>query len=206
MRLIQELGGFAESLEEIEEETIEAFNAFNYCLAEDYVTALYHEDFGIIGEVTSSLLEKICKWYNYDETFENQDTVSKIRTGEFITVKNRTLINAIYEKKVSSLAETYLLMRIYSPKLVLTIILSDEEEYQAYILCDTQEEFDDKIKQLYDFIELEYSRCTNKKEFLNKIKNNYQRIMVKKSLGFKSVPDTYKWGKALRKRCINKNN
>jgi hypothetical protein len=202
MDSIRELGGFAEYEEDIDG-TEEEFNAFNYCMAQSYANAMYREDFEELGEFSPDLLENICRWLNYTEEMNNLDIVQEIKNGKLMTIKERTFIDAIYENKSSSLAETYLLNGVYSPKLVLTIILSDEEDYEAYIIGNSQEDFDNKIKELYDFIEEEFNKCSDKKMFLNKIKENYNRIKV--SNKYKSKPvstNTYNWAKKLKK--INK--
>jgi C-terminal processing protease CtpA/Prc len=165
-------------------------------MAEDYEIAMYNEDFQALGEFSVDLLKDICRWLNYTEEMGNLDKVQDIKT----TIKERTFIDAIYENKVSTLAETYLLNGVYSPKLVLTIILSDEDEYDAFISCENQEDLESKMKQLYDFIEIEYKKSDDKKLFLNKIKNNYNRIRISKEYISKPIPNTYSWTKELCKK------
>lgn len=200
MGSIKELGGFTKTKEDING-TEEEFLAFNYCLAEDYVNAMYQEDFEELGEISEELLKMICKWYNEIEIPTNQNTVHEIKTGEFRTIQKRILIDAIYENQSASLAETYLLMEVYSPKLVLTILLSEEEDYQDYSLVKNQKELNRKMKELYDLIETEYQKCDNKKQFLNKIQKNYTRIVSRKEYTTKlpPIPNTYHWVKQLQK-------
>lgn len=193
-----ELGGFAEELSDIDG-TIEEFNAFNYCLAESYVGAMYDEDFESLGEFSPSLLNNICAWYNYDESMKNQEETNEIKTGKLITKNNRTFIDAIYANKSATVAEAYLLNGVFSPKLVLTIILNESDEYIARLNCYSEEDYDKKIKEIHDFIEIEYEKSDNKIEFLNKIKNNYSRINVAIAIFKpKKIPSTYNWVKQLK--------
>lgn len=196
--MTSELGGFADYIEDIDGTEVD-YVAFNYCLADEYMNAFYNEDFEALGEISTDLFQKICKWYGYVDGLENKDKINGIKNGKLITIKGRTIIDAIYENKIASLAETYLLMDIFSPKLLLTIVLSDDDEYGAYIISKNQYELDDKLKQLYDFIESEYNVCEDKKGFLNKIKSNYNRLLVQKGYKLTPIPNNYNWVKKLKK-------
>ena len=199
MSSVRELGGFAEYIGDIDGDEAE-FNAFNYCLAEEYVSAMYAEDFEALGEISFDLLEKICDWINYDRELGNEQVVADIQSGNLETVNGRTLIDAIYENRCASFAETYLFNGVYSPKLVLTILLSEDNSYDAYIgnSSTTQEQCEDMLRELYELIDLEYEKQENKKEFLNKIRDNHRRIWCPNGYVNKPVPDSYSWVKVLK--------
>ena len=190
-----ELGGFAESPEVIDGD----FNAFNYCLAQDYVTALFREDFDAIGEIDIHFFDNICYWINYTKELNNEKLVQKIKKAKIITVKNRSIIDAIYEKKAVYLADIYLHNYIYSPKLILTILLSNNQLNNIFITGENDEEISSKLKELCDFIELEYEKQVNKKEFITKIKNNLNRIKVSKEYRQQPISNNYEWLKAIKK-------
>lgn len=88
-----ELGGFAEYPDVIDGSE-EEFNAFNFCLAEEYFYAMCSEDFETIGEVDTSLIRNIIHWLNYDGIINKkmEEKVKKVETGLFLTDKNRTFI------------------------------------------------------------------------------------------------------------------
>ena len=194
MEIDIELGGFAENPEDVDGN----FEAFNYCLASEYVNALFNEDFDIVGSIDSFLFNNICYWYNYKKSIGNEKEVKELEEASFITVNNRTIIDAIYDKKYISLANVYLDNKIYSPKLLLTMLLGEDENIVpiTYISVDSREDIDNILKKLYDFIEEEYLKQENKKDFLNKIKNNIGRIRLRP----KPTPMSgYTWVKELSK-------
>lgn len=189
-----ELGGFAEFLSDIDG-TEEDFNAFNYCLAYDYVAALYEENFKVVGEVDGGLFSTILEWYNYTPELNNKEEVEALYKGTFITCNGRTIIDAALDKRYSSLAYEYL-NRAYSPKLVLTCLLVDEE-YPIKILYESQEDLDKKLEELYSLIEEEYESAKDKKEFLTRLHNNLPRIRINVGVTLKPINDKYNWTKAL---------
>lgn len=99
-----ELGGFAESPDAIDG-TEEEFNAFNYCLAEDYYDAVLGEDFEGLGEVLNDglawcdLMHTVCDWLNYDGVIGEslKDNFTKLCDGTITTCKHRTFIEAARE-------------------------------------------------------------------------------------------------------------
>lgn len=62
---VYELGGFAQYPEDIYGDETD-FNAFNYCLAEDYYFAMIKEDFKALGDMSTYLFNEIEYWLNYD--------------------------------------------------------------------------------------------------------------------------------------------
>lgn len=194
-----ELGGFAEYLSDFDG-TEEEFNAFNYCLACDYVSALYEENFEEVGEVDGGLFYTILEWYNYTPELNNKEEVEALYYGTYVTCKGRTIIDAVLDKRYSSLAYEYLNRtgenRVYSPKLVLTCLLVDEK-YPIKILYESQEDLDEKLEELYSLIEEEYKSAKDKKEFLTRLHNNLHRIRIKTGVTLKPINDKYNWTKAL---------
>lgn len=188
-----ELGGFAEYPEDIDGNEFE-YEAFNRCLAEEYVTAMYNEDFESLGIMSADLFDTICQWTN------NTKLIEEIKNGTLMTINNRTFIDAIYANKIMNIAETYTSMGVHDPKLILTIILGEDEDelYNAYIGNYKTEEYDKVFKSLYDLIEEEFLQAEEKDVFLQKIKRNYSRIRTQNNYQSKVVPDTYLWVKCLK--------
>ena len=194
MEIDIELGGFAEDPDDVDGN----FEAFNYCLASEYVNAFFNEDFETAGSIDWSLFNNICYWYNYKKSIGNEKEVKELENASFITVNNRSIIDAIYDKKYISLANVYLDNKIYSPKLLLTLLLGEDENIVpiTYISVDSREDIDNILRKLYDFIEEEYLKQENKKDFLNRIKNNIGRIRLRP----KPTPVSgYAWVKELSK-------
>lgn len=203
MKSIIELGGFAEDEDAIDG-TEEEFELFNYFLAQDYVEAMFEEDFEMLGEFSSCLLDDIIYWIDYDGKHDGQRTRKELMNGSLITNKNRTFLEAIYDAKHGTLAETYISRGIVTPKLVLAVVLSkcdeDDIEPSAYIGDESykKEDYDKLFKEFYDLIEIEYTKAEDKKEFLKAIKNNYGRIRIYKDKN-RVVPSSYNWVKELKK-------
>jgi hypothetical protein len=195
----EELGGFCTDIKDfdgIEED----YKCFNICLAEDYLIAMRNEDFELLGEFDPYLIDSICNWLTYDDDSESVDIANEIKNGTLITYKNRPFIDAIYENKNTNFAKTYLYKDVYSPKLILTLILSDDEDDIAYIDAYNQEMLDKILKDLYDFIEEEYERVKDKKLFLNSIKTNISKIRMSSNFKpMKASSETYSWLKELKK-------
>lgn len=189
-----ELGGFAEYPEEIDGD----FEAFNRSLAMEYLGAFYDEDFEATGPISRGLLDTIREWSS------KKEDVDKILDGTFMTCKDRSIIDAIFEKRYGCLAELILYQGVFSPKLVVAVLLSDEEIEPEAIICIkdeflntiTQEEFNERMKNLFDLIQDMYEK--NKDDnFLIKIKDNYRRMTSSNKL--KSVsPKEYGWCKRIK--------
>lgn len=165
-------------------------------IADKYINSLYNESFDNIGEVTPCVIGNICGLLEE----ENNDTINDLRKGTLITKNNRTLIDAIYENKNASFAEAYLLRGVYSPKLILTIILSDTDEYVAYFDSGglAEEDYESRVRELYDFIETEYNTVEDKEEYIHKIWNNFNRIQLSKEYKKVNNQDNYAWIRKLK--------
>ena len=190
------LGGFAEYPEDIDGD----YEAFNRCLAEEYMGAFYYEIFSSIGYVSYDLLEKIVEW-------SRDEKAKGILDGSLVTYKNRTLIDACFDCCYGSLAEIYLYKGIFSPKLVTAVLFSNEDiEPTAIMDIDenlgliTQEEFDKRLKDLFDFIEQYYEENKGQlaiDEYLLAIKNNYGRMRASKVHKHNVKPNEYGWCKRI---------
>ena len=192
-----ELCGFAESPKVVDGD----FNLFNIRLAEDYVNALFEENFDRVGHIDDYLFENICYWINYDE--RDKETVKELKSGTFMTSNQRTLIDAIYDKKFNCMAELYLdHERIYSPKLILTLLLSDC--YDDYIFINPYDitSINRILNELYDFIEIEFLKQNDKQNFINKIKNNIKNVVLPKCYNQEKISKNYEWVKILKRKQI----
>ena len=99
-----ELGGFAEWPEVIDG-TVEEFEAFNYCLANEYYDAVLGEDFERLGEVLNDgyvwhqIMDDVCKWLNFDGEIgkDLKKNFNLLYNGTIITCNNRPFLIAAYE-------------------------------------------------------------------------------------------------------------
>lgn len=128
-----ELGGFAEYDEDIDGD----FNNFNYCLANEYLSAIIEEDFITLGEISNDLLDKIVYWLNYNGQADKNDleAIKGIDNGSIMTIKNRTFIEAIIDCHQYQIAETYIYRGVHNINLFLTYLAyAPIDEIDAYIL------------------------------------------------------------------------
>ena len=85
-----DLGGFADDENAVDGD----WESFNYCLAENYYSAMLGEEWDLIGDTSTYLIDNIIFWLTYNEeiTRENHYNVKAINDGSFVTIKNRTFI------------------------------------------------------------------------------------------------------------------
>ena len=109
--MIFELDGFLERPEEIDG-SIEEFNAYNWCLANDYYIAVLNEDFDKLGDSLNNLFDwhyimnNVCRWLNYDGEIgkDIKDDFAMLHNGTIQTYNNRTFIEAALEHGWDDLA------------------------------------------------------------------------------------------------------
>ena len=186
-----ELGGFAEVPADIDG-TEEDLNAFNYCLAEDYLSAIYTENFDDVGDVGLDTIESVVHWLNYDGEINVAiaDEIEKIPKGQYITIKNRTLEAAVIEKEHVPLAEVFIYNGNLNPKLFLIVMEKGdpplEEESKLInvgLSGQSTEGFVDFLKSIFEEIEERYKSLTSlseKKVFLEQIKPYIKGIRIPK--------------------------
>lgn len=147
-----ELGGFAESADDIDGDEDE-FEAFNCCLANDYVTAIINEDFESLGELEANLLETIAYWATKNDTDDEIiKHMAEITKGLIITYKGRTFAEAVIENQNANAAFTLILNGNHDPRLYMTVILYE----------DVSEGFDSLLNQIHSsFIEPDVDRYCN---------------------------------------------
>lgn len=203
-----ELGGFAEDETVIDGD----FNAFNFCLATNYLYAFIDEDFEALGEVSNDLIDKIIDWLNYDgEIGKNDiDKIEGIANGTIITCNNRTFIQCIIDEHQVDMAETYILRGVKNPELYLTCILYGNMDLFESILNEIHYFIDSKyeymvfLKRIFNGLDDEYKKISSKEdeyEFLNKIKIIINNIRYPKDYGkIKFSKDDYEFGKQLVKQ------
>lgn len=149
------LGGFAEYPEDIDGNQRD-FEAFNFCLAEEYYYALKAEDFDEVGEISYDLMEKITHWLNYDGEINKKhiDEIKLLRTGKITTGNDRTLEDAVIETHNANLAEIFILNGNDNPRLYATVILYDkyENEYYSIINAWWSNNPEKNIDVFYEFL------------------------------------------------------
>lgn len=170
-----ELGGFAEGQDVIDGD----YEVFNCLLAEEYYNDFLEEEFESTGIISCSFFEDFIYWLNFYHDL-NKEQLKLLKNGEILTINQRTLIDAIYEKRYGSLAEIYLANNIYNPKLLFALIACDNEEFDGYANLNSinigESKLNEIFNDLYNLIEVEYQNVEDKSYFLNLIYNNFGRI------------------------------
>lgn len=189
---IGELGGFAESPDVLEEETEEAQEAFNFCLASDYIAAIYTEDFESLGCVDSYLLDQILMWYEVGGGELTDEEIYAIRNGSVITKKNRSLVEAVLEDRNDCLANTFILNGNHNPKLYALCIT--EDEWRGLLNSDDdmgRREYLDFLKDVFDSVEDNYSSASSddKLRMLTSLRINLSSIRYNGEIGKISLTD-----------------
>lgn len=200
-----DLGGFAESPDVLEEETEEAQEAFNFCLASDYLAAIYDEDFESLGEIDNYLLENVFMWYGIGGGSLASDEEDRIKTGLVITSKKRTLVEAVLEEKHDYLASTFIINGNHDPRLYALCIT--EDEWRGILNSDSKMnrlEYLQFLRDVFDIVEETYSSASGEEKIrmLSCIKTNIAGIGYnKKNIGKIDFDDigSYQFVKEARK-------
>lgn len=178
-----ELGGFAQFPEDIDGD----YEAFNRCLANEYINAMLGEDFLALGELSISLLNTIWDW---NDSWEIDK--STFMNGTFITCKNRTFIDAIIETHAYQAGEAF--FHVNNPKfLAMMIAYSESYEYiLSYAFHENlnEEEWNKMIQTTLEELNNIYgaSKEEEKKEILLKAKKTVQTIFAPKEFRTCEIP------------------
>lgn len=212
-----ELGGFAEAPEAIDA-TQEEFEAFNYCLACDYLAAMVAEDFELLGEMGFDTIESVTYWLNYDgEIGESiKDQIAAIPQGNLVTINNRPLYEAAIENNDFNLVTIFLYNGNHDVRLFLTMItetpLTEYREISILnvIFRDSDVDLSNCItffNSLFSMLEEKYvllETPEEKAKFLRKIKPYIASIRIpsefKNDIRMTQIAkmNKYSWQKALR--------
>lgn len=198
-----EIGGFAEDEHAVDGD----FEIFNYGVAENYYDAMLGEEFDFLGDASWDFIEKIEYWLNYDGEIGkgHEDEIAKIRTGLFMTYKNRTFIDAIVANKNVSFAETYIQLGSQDVRLYVIClfgveigIVDGEKIYNGTILnminrfCKDREDYIEFLSNMFALLDEEYSKLEDdneKIEFLNVVRKNISKFKYRcgKNIGLNEV-------------------
>lgn len=203
-----ELGGFAEEPEYVsdaftEEEQIREFEAFNYCLAEDYATAMVNEDFESLGEVDDYLFNNICEWINYNPNLGNEALKESIQNGSLMTKNNRTFLSAIAESRNIDWGELYTSRGVYSPEVIVMLIEcagTGARVLPVYLRTKSEDELHKLNLAIYSEIERRYIEESCDKEYLLTIQRGYKILYTKKEYKSLKIPCSYKWAQDIAKK------
>lgn len=204
--IMKELGGFAEEPEYVsdaytKEDQQRDYEAFNYCLAEDYVSAMYQEDFESLGEVDDYLFNNICTWINYDPELGNADLVKSIKEGSLLTEKGRSFLSAIVAAKNISWATLYTDLKVYNPEIITMLIEcagANECVFPVFLDTKSEEELHELHLGIFDEIEKRYHEEGNDIKYLYKIRDGFGILRIKKDQKTLRIPMTYSWAQALK--------
>lgn len=199
---VLELGGFADEPEDVDGD----YQSFNYCLAIDYASSMYDEDFESLGYIGSNLFNKISYWLNYNGESVGDDLkfIQGIPKGEFMTAFNRTFAEAVFERRIGDIAESLIYNGNIRPSLYFTAIAFSEpiEDILNQILgyINDPKEYDAFVNELMILINEEYMRLDGeeKTQFIQRIKKylNYMPIshnkdFLENNYGFEWFDDAF---------------
>ncbi len=200
-----DLGGFAESPDVLEEGTEEAQVAFNFCLAMDYINAIYDEDFESLGAVDNYLLDNILTWYEIGGGKLSLEKVHDIKVGSVITSKNRPLVEAVLEDRNDFLARTFIGNGNNDPRLYALCVT--EDEWMGILNSDSSMnrlEYLQFLRGVFDIVEESYSSVSGevKIKMLSCIKENISSIKYNREMGPLKLTDvgSYQFIKDMKKR------
>lgn len=219
-KLNMELGGFAETAEDIDG-TQEEFEAFNYCLACDYLDAMLREDFEALGDVGLDTIESVVYWLNYDgEIGESiKEQIATIPQGYLVTDNKRPLFEAVIENNNYNFASIFIDNGNYDPRLFVVVMTQDpdfskcEEVHflNSIFKCKNGEidlsTYINFLNSLFGILEEKYVslECSEEKaKFLKRIKPHIAGIRIppefKRDLHMMEIikMNTYSWQKELR--------
>ena len=199
-----ELGGFAEDESVVDGD----FNDYNFCLAQEYESAILEEDFSSLGEISNSLLDEIIYWLNYDGEIgkDNLHLINGINDGSIITINDRSFTEAIFDCKQVEMAATYINRGILNPKLYLTCILYGDEEISSTILNSVhfyivrdKDAYVKFIESLFDELQDYFSKIEADRQlvFLSRLKRSIENIRYPKEYGNVGATINCCWQKQL---------
>lgn len=219
--MYDELGGFAENPEVVDGN----WEAFNFCLAEDYLQAMGEEDWEALGYMDTDLVNDIARWLNYDGEIgkDRIDIIKNIPKGLIQTSKNRTFVDAIVAEHKAPLAQTFIYNGNHDVRLYLTAIIYGElnvvqtdtnllNHIHDSFECNNAEDYSKFINQIFEGIEQHYLDINNIKEqqeFLKQIKEFIKEIRI--PVGYKDNKElieivkleSFNWQKSLKKLTQN---
>ena len=182
------LGGFAENEHVVDGD----YEAFNFCLADQYYDAMMGEEWDLLDGLGEDLVEKIIFWLSYDKEIvkENNYNLEGIEKGTLLTFKGRTFIDAIVSEKRVDLAEMYIRLGVRDIRLYILFMLYYNDEYDTvnYVYGGTilnaylPENRTDLVKFLSEVFTLldnmykDINETEKKKEFLNIVSFNARRF------------------------------
>ena len=157
-----ELCGFAEDENAVDGD----WEAFNYCLAENYYDAMLGEEWDVLGHVWFKLIENIIFWLSYNSGICQGYDVQAIGNGTFMTIRGRTFLDAIITERKIDWAKAYISLNVLDVRL--------------YILCMFHMD-DESIEQFYNGtimnrINRLHVKKEKKIEFLSLIFNELEKI------------------------------
>lgn len=195
---MDELGGFAEAPSDIGGSQRD-FEAYNFCLAEEYLGAILDEDWDALGNLDSYIIETIAYWLNYDDEIGKDivDKIENIQSGLIITKNNRTFVDAIVACHKGNLAETFIGNGNHDVRLYLTAMFYGEDMQETLLnsiqndfIHSNAKDFANFFNNIFVGIEEKYNALLKTDErinFLKKIKpfiiaitfpNEYREVMM----------------------------
>ncbi len=204
-----ELGGFAENPRVLGGDERD-YEAYNYCLAENYYHAFLDEDFEALGDIDSYLVEDIIFWLNYNGKIgkDKENEYKKIRDGSLITCRNRTFIDAICANRNHHMAYTYISMGNHDPRLYTTCLVYGDDDVENVLNLihssfeyRTGELYKKFINEIFLLVDQEFVgiREDRRKNVLLHLKESLQVTRVPNNYDVSIDLNTYTWSKELKK-------
>lgn len=150
----------------------------NICLAENIFYNLCCEDFKRLDRFNVNKLYETYRYLKLSKTIEN-DRLNSLLNGELLTVKKRTLLEAIYESKNAKMATVYIKAGNLDFNLIKIVILYgniDETLIPIFKLINCENMWQDQIEKFRDELNeeakvlyLELESAKDKKELVKRI-------------------------------------
>ena len=194
---IKELGGFAEEQTDVDGD----YKSFNYCLASDYATAMVNEDFESLGEMDYELFKTITYWLNYDGKIgsSDEDFISKIPSGNFMTTFGRTFAEAVCQRRLGEFAQNMVYGGNKNPRVYFTAIAYSTcyQDILNHILSYKIEpsEYVSFAKELMSIINQEYLKLSESERtpFVEQLKKYLRKMVAAQIKSFLENKDNYEW-------------
>ena len=194
---IKELGGFAEEPEDVDGD----YEAFNFCMADEYASSMISEDFESLGYMDFSLFESIAHWLNYDGKIgaNNLEFISNIPSGNFMTSFGRTFESAVCARRLGEFAQNMVYGGNINPRVYFTAI--------AYSTClpnilnhifesiKEPSEYTLFVNELMNVINQEYLRLDEgeRDSFIDQLKKYLRSMVATQNKNFLENKNNYPW-------------
>lgn len=183
-----DLGGFAEEPSVVSSDgDYDEYCAFNVCLAENYINAIYEENFDDLGEIDPWFLDQILMWYEVNWELDIEE-IKNYKTGMNITMNNRPFVEAVIEDGNDCLAETFICNGNHDPRLY-ALCMTETSIFSHVGLLSSdgrgRDEYLSFLRDVFDCVEEDYKNAAaqDKIKMLSVIKERISDIRYSEDIG-----------------------